>query len=188
MEMCHLTKAAVSRRHNLVRDKIAKELKRGGSEVHKEKTYRIGTKRFQPDITVHTDHETLLVELTVPYEQSIEYLNKRFQDKKEYYEPLLKADSGCFPQGRKVRVVPIVIGCTGTILEDTKANLKDLKILSRAKYFQMIAMGESTRIWSTHMQRNGRSNDGCISPNQWSICILRTNGTKTTPEPNHTRS
>jgi hypothetical protein len=150
---CRKTRDAISRRHNLVRDKIAKELRKNSCRVLLEHTWLVGARRYRPDITVDRGSERFFVEVTIPYEQSMDYLKQRVSEKRDYYLALTDPVNGAVPEGMTAKVVPIVIGCTGTIITETKNALKSLNLFKHVHSLQMISVAESARIWNHHVRR-----------------------------------
>ena len=65
---CTKTHHARSKRHNLVVNKIGKELKKIDYTVWLEKTFVVNQQRYKPDITAYKDGCCNFIEITCPYE------------------------------------------------------------------------------------------------------------------------
>lgn len=157
LQSCPFNRAIVSKRHNAVCDKIAKELKRAHSDdtVQREKTWLVGTVAYRPDISVCRGKKVTLVEVTIPYEISQEHLNQREREKEEKYRILantIKAEDGRFDE---VSVIGVAIGAAGTVTRQTHEKLKFLGIASHSKALQMITLHYSSVIWRNHVYRGG---------------------------------
>ena len=63
------------------------------------------------------DDEVFIAEVTILYETSSQYLERRGQDKIKKYEKLLQKDVLQQVQCNRGRIVPIIIGALGTITQ-----------------------------------------------------------------------
>ena len=149
LNACPKTKDARSRRHNLVANKIAKELIQKDYCVWKEKTYQVNLERFKP---AHKDGCCYFIEITCPYEKNSLHLQQREKEKEFKYRNLTM-DHIRFDIDQnieKTAIIAIAVGSAGTITKGTNDKLKKLGIGHTAKHLQMITMMESTTIWLTH--------------------------------------
>lgn len=88
----------------------------------------MGTELLLRNITMVKDDEIIIVEVTIPYETSNQYLEQRRQDKIRKYEKLLLEDRLLQVQCNKGTIVPITIGTLGTITDSTNKDLHQLKL------------------------------------------------------------
>lgn len=79
---------------------------------------------LRQDITMVKDDEVIIVEVTIPYETSNQYLEQRRQDKIRKYEKLLQEDRLLQVQCNKGMIVPITIGALGLLEQSQIAPIK----------------------------------------------------------------
>lgn len=79
---------------------------------------------LRQDITMVKDDEVIIVEVTIPYETSNQYLEQRRQDKIRKYEKLLQEDRLLQVQCNKATIVPITIGALGLLEQSQIAPIK----------------------------------------------------------------
>ena len=97
--------------------------------------------------------EVTIIEVTIPYETRNQYLEQRRQDKINKYEKLLLEDGLLQVQCNKGRIVPIVIGALGTIIDSANKDLYHLKLQKQHDALQMIVATESVNIINNHLRR-----------------------------------
>ena len=101
---------------------------------------------------VECDRVTI-IEFTLPYETSEEYLESRRLEKVQKYKRLVEEELQQV-QCTEGEVIPIVIGALGTMMRNMIENLKKLKLQQQRDALQMtIAMG-SMNILNSHFRRN----------------------------------
>lgn len=99
------------------------------TRVSRERSWTMmGTELLLRNITMVKDDEIIIVEVTIPYETSNQYLEQRRQDKIRKYEKLLLEDRLLQVQCNKGTIVPITIGTLGTITDSTNKDLHQLKL------------------------------------------------------------
>ena len=130
---CKYNKDLITKHHDYVTKKIAKEILRNRptAKIWRERSWRTGSEILRPDITMVDGDNCTIIDVTIPYERSEEYINQRRRQKVEKYEQLIKTQDGL----RQVdctsgQVIPVVIGVLGTITAATNQDLKPLKLSS----------------------------------------------------------
>ena len=161
---CPITKDMRSARHNGVCDIIAKALQPNTWKEIREKRWKVrvteqrqaevkrdirGIQYLQPDISLESDNKLRWIEVTCPYERSEGLIQKRHQDKLEYYDWVEPKDL-CREDLDSIEVITIVVGACGTILKRTLNELKKLKLAKLARKLSMRAMLESASIADVH--------------------------------------
>ena len=160
---CHTSRDAFSKRHNMLCDKVAKELRLNGGpsrRVWRERTCFSDGRQYKPDIVVRDDNIITVVDMTCPYEKSEDYLHSREDDKVTKYEPL-KRDKQWTREievlfdtvFERIEIVRVAIGAIGTITSRTLRKLNELKLGKIAKSLQMIASNCSAQIIRGHLSR-----------------------------------
>ena len=152
LNVCHISKDARSKRHNLIAKKIGKELTEKSYQVWLKKTYMVNQERMKPDITAMKEGTCYFIEITCPYEKTANTLKQRETEKEEKYRQLTINNIQFDPVHGIVqtKVIAIVIGSAGTITKTMYEKLKRLGIGYVVKQIQMIALMESTKIWKIH--------------------------------------
>ena len=121
---CELNHKLIIKRHDHLVNEIAKEIKRGDptATVCIERHWRQELELVKPDMTLIDKGHCYIIELTCPYETSIEYLDQRAQDKVVKCKPLLKdvRQVDC----HSCEIISLVIGSLGTILNWTNTELR----------------------------------------------------------------
>ena len=102
---------------------------------------------------VENDEVTTIIEVTIPYETSNQYLEQRRQDRINKYEKILLEDGLLQVQCNKGRIVPIVIGALGTIIDSTNKDLHHVKLQKQRDALQMIVVTGSVSIIKNHLRR-----------------------------------
>jgi hypothetical protein len=123
---CVCNKNAISQRHNKIALKLGKDLTNAGWDVQLERTHVIDQERFKPDITAKKEDKTLFLDITVPYEKSIEYLQQREREKEIKYEPLRRLN----PDETTI-IMAIAIGTAGTTRKETCEKLRTLGLTKK---------------------------------------------------------
>lgn len=82
------------------------------------------------------DDEVFIAEVTILYETSSQYLERRGQDKIKKYEKLLQIDVLQQVQCNRGRIVPIIIGALGTITQNTNKDLHQLKLQNNMMHWR----------------------------------------------------
>ena len=128
-------------------DKLSKDIKRKypAAVVLREKPFVLNQRKLQPDITWIESKTTKIVEVTVPYETSIQYLESRNVAKRLKYQILL--DTGKIQQ-----IDTVVIGALGTVTRGNASTINRLGMITTIKQMQMIAMNESANIAHNHLK------------------------------------
>ena len=148
---CPKVKDAYVKRHNCVRDWLARSLEgTRGREVLKEVQYQIRGERFRPDLTILTEDEIHIVEVSVPYAPSMGYLEQRSVEKEEkYLRPcFLEAVKMRFGE-KRVSVRSVIVGARGGICGRAKANLISMGLGSRIACLQKTAIMGSLSVFDT---------------------------------------
>ena len=92
---------------------------------------------------------SLVVELTCPYEIGAEYLKQRKEDKEKKYRSLVTDQlwqAGC----ETGEIIGITIGAMGTIMEESHISLKRLGLIAHCNALWMIAMNSSVILLNKH--------------------------------------
>ena len=118
---CVYTKEMQMKRHNKIAQKIGSYLiKNKFKKVWHERTWRIDLENFKPDITAIKEKTMYFIEITCPYEKSIEVLKTRSQEKVYKYRKLtienLKYD---FQEVETTKTIAVAIGSGGTVADCT---------------------------------------------------------------------
>ena len=95
--------------------------------------------------------DCVIIELTCPYESSIEYLDQRAQDKVTKYQPLLQDLQQVDCQSGEI--ISLVIGSLGTITR-TNAELRKLKLSKHKELLQMTVIKGNVNILNHHLRRD----------------------------------
>ena len=106
---------------------------------------------MRPDIAMVNREKVSKVEVTLPYETSEEYLEKRRSEKKAKYKRLVEEELQQ-TQCTEGEIIPIVIGALGTMTKQTLADLKHLKLTKQKDALQMTIATGSINIISNHLQ------------------------------------
>ena len=112
-----------------------------------------GTELMRPDITMVNDDKVSITEVTLTYETSEEYLERRRSEKKTKYKPLVEEELHQ-AQCTEDEVIPIVIGALGTMTKNTIADLKRLNLTKRKDALQMTVATGSVNIINNHLRRH----------------------------------
>ena len=148
---CSHNKNAISRRHNMIVNKIAKELKKVGYVVWTEKTHSVNLINLKPDITIWKENICKLIEITIPYERNDRILLERELFKENKYKDIKKEHLSISNPTNEVKVIGIAIGTAGTINESTANKLTRLGLSKKiTTALQMTVLHESSRIWRGH--------------------------------------
>ena len=86
---CTFNKNLITKRHDHLVQKIAKELKKThpNASIWCERSWRSGTELMRPDITMVNGEKVSIIEVPLPYETSEEYLEISIRiSRKEYLE------------------------------------------------------------------------------------------------------
>ena len=104
---CPVNHEIISKRHNEVCNKIAKEFKRvhPNDIVQRERTWRVGAVPYKPDITIYQKNKVIPVEVTIPYENQHSILIRREHEKNHIITT---------EDVEEVDVVGVAIGSAGT--------------------------------------------------------------------------
>ena len=113
----------------------------------------MATELLGPDITMVENDEVTIIEVTISYETHNQYLEQRRQDKINKYEKLLLEDGLLQVQCNKGRIVPIVIGALGTIIDSTNKDLHHVKLQKQRDALQVIVVAGSVSIIKNHLRR-----------------------------------
>lgn len=155
MASCTNNKDLITKRHDAVVRKIAKELAKNRPEakVWKERSWRHGTELLRPDITIIEGSKATIIEVTIPYETSKEYLQQRRLDKQKKYERLMTPDALRQAECTEAEIIPIVIGSLATIDENTNKSLRQLKLSNHRDALQMTVAQGTVNILNNHFRR-----------------------------------
>ena len=146
MKSCELNQKLIIQRHDHLKGKIPKKLKRGNptETVWIERHWRQELQLVKPDITMIDKGHCSIIKLTCPYETSIAYLDQRAQDKVVKYKPLLKdlkqVDCHCD------EIISLVISSLGTISNWTNTQLCQLKLRKFKEALQMTVIKDNVNI------------------------------------------
>ena len=146
---CPKVHDSISKRHNFIVKRIGKELKNVGWDVQQERTYQVGQERLRPDISASKNNEIALIDVTVPFENQADTLNRREEEKELKYRVIRKEHLGR-PTSEDVQVkcVGIAIGSAGTICNSTRKKLRKLGLNKKtATSVSMSAIKNSAIIW-----------------------------------------
>ena len=151
---CPLNKNVISKRHNLLARKIAKELKKSHptADIWQERTWQIDQERLKPDITMILQEKAYFIELTVPYEKSLDTLKRREDEKEEKYKTMTVENIPELSQRgvQSTEVIGIAVGATGVITNQTHKKLKTLKIGPQRRNLQLMALSLTADVWQIH--------------------------------------
>ena len=154
LNSCELNHKSVTLRHNHLVSKIAKELKTNYSsaKVWIDRHWGLDLQLLKPDITRTDEGHCYIIEITCPYETSLNYLQQRAHYKLEKYKPPLKdlAQVNCNSR----EVISFVFGSLGTIDSNMNKSFKKLKVMKHKTALQMIVMKGSVNIIHKHLGRN----------------------------------
>ena len=152
---CTYGKDLITKRHDYVSKKIAKELvnQHPTARVWPERSWRLNTQLLQPDITMVDGDKCYIIEITIPYENSEQYLQQRRTEKIDKYKQLINEEL------RQVKctegeMIPIVIGALGTITEECNQDLKRLKLTKHRDALQMTVATGSVNVLNNHFRRH----------------------------------
>ena len=99
--------------------------------------------------------ECTIIEVTIPYETSEEYIHQQRLQKVEKYEQLIKTPDGLRQVDCKSgQIIPIMIGALRTITAATNQDLKMLKLSAIKDALQMTISTRSVNILNSHFRRN----------------------------------
>ena len=152
LNSCELNHKLITLRQNdhLV-SKIAKELKTNYSstEVWIGRHWRLDLQLLKPDITMTIEGHCYIIEVTCPYETSLN--QQRARNKFEKYKPLLKdlAQVNC----NSWEVISLVFDSLGTVDSNTNKSLNKLKLMKQKTALQMTVMKGSVNIIHNHLGR-----------------------------------
>ena len=151
---CTFNKNLITKRHDHLVHKIAKELRNTHPEANIwcERSWRSGTELMRPDITMVNGEKLSIVEVTLPYEISEGYLEKWRSEKKAKYKRLVEEELQQ-TQCTEGETIPIVIGALGTMTKQTLADLKHLKLTKQKDALQMTIARGSINIINNHLRR-----------------------------------
>ena len=154
LNSCELNHKLIIKRHDHLVSKIAKELKREHptAAVWIERHWRQVLLLVKPDITMINERHCVIIELTCPYESSIEYLDQRAQDKVTKYQPLVQDLQQVDCQSGEI--ISLVIGLLGTITSWTNAELRKSKLSKHREALQMTVIKGSVNILNHHLRRD----------------------------------
>ena len=151
LQTCDLNKDLRVARHNVLVNKIGKELRKIGYEVQLERSYSIDRERLKPDITAFRGGRCYLIDVAVPYEASVNRLRDREAKKERKYGVLrwehINAELGQF----ETRAVGIAVGAAGTVLTQTLSKLMKLGLSKRiVQSLSISAIAGSAKLWGVH--------------------------------------
>lgn len=165
---CSATKDMRTKRHNKVCDVIAKQVCKDDWRKVREKRWRVeipegeavagdtGQRHVQPDISVERDGQLTWIEVTCPYEKSLETLATRENEKYKKYSWIKPEYLNC--NINEIQLHTVAIGSCGTISKATMQKLKKIGVnQSGAKKIQLTVMLNSADIVNTHMSHDDAS-------------------------------
>ena len=94
-----------------------------------------------------------IIEVTLPYKTSEEYLERRRSEKKTKYKQLVEEELHQ-AQCTEGEVIPIVIGKLDTMTKNTIADLKRLNLKKQKDALQMTTATGSVNIINNHLRRH----------------------------------
>ena len=144
LSTCIMNHGLISKRHNLVVNKIAKELLKNHpkAKVFRERGWRSETELLGVDMTLIDNKQCKTIEVSIPYEVSNSYLQQMRMEKKRIYKRLTQSTELTQVECIEGEVIPIVIGAFGTMIQDTVNDLKKLKLhIQKDAQQKMVAMG-----------------------------------------------
>ena len=97
---------------------------------------RKGREIVKPDITMVKDGHCTIIEMTCPYEASMDYLQQREEENVSKCIALIQGELHQV-ECHTGEVISLVIGRMGTILEKTNGNLKRVRLTKQRGTFQM---------------------------------------------------
>ena len=145
---CGDIRKAYSKRHDRVKECLARFMEASGKTVYKELEYRQRGERFRPDLTVVTKEAVEIVEVSVPYACTADYLESRGAEKEaKYLRPgFLEAVKERFG-GKRVTVRSVVVGARGEISGRTKTHLSSLDLWRRSDQIRRAAILGSLQVF-----------------------------------------
>ena len=160
MNDCGSVHRAIVDRHNAVCRTLSSILsKRPGTQVHSEVLIKVNMEGFRPDMIVLENSRIYVLEVTVPFDQSLAYLNSRFQAKYDKYNTPEIKSSICkhfnmsFDQS-SVEVLPFVVGSRGVLPSRSVNTLRTLGILKFTQMLQAQSLRGSLRVWNIFKSNN----------------------------------
>ena len=120
--------------------------------IHKERTWQIGCRAYRPDATIVDGTSCKILEVTVPYETSLGYLDQRAKEKKDKYQVLKNScGAGIYTS---VEILSVVVGSLGTMTKECIMTLKSLGIAHWAHRIQCSATVGTVRIIRNQLSSN----------------------------------
>lgn len=146
--LCHCMRngAAYQRRHNALVERLAGALRgRPGTEIRLNRTVPNTLSPLRPDLTVTRGNETILVDVTVPFENGPDALQAAHDAKITKYTPLVEELRAA---GRVASVAALVVGSLGTWWRGSEAVLRALRIPKSYSRLMRKLMVSDTLRWS----------------------------------------
>ena len=155
---CDQIKDQITKRHDYGVKKIVKELMSNQQHpTRKNLERKIMEDRYGTAATGHNhvenDEVTTIIEVTILYETSNQYLEQRRHDRINKYEKILLEDGLLQVECNKERIVPIVIGALGNFTDSTNKDLYHLKLQKQHDVLQMIVATGFVNIINNHLRR-----------------------------------
>ena len=101
---------------------------------------------------IEGSHATI-IEVTIPYETSEEYLEQRRLEKQIKYERLTTREALRQAECTDATIVPIVIGSLGTMTEDCNRYHRQLKLSTQRDALQVSVAQGTVNILNHHFRR-----------------------------------
>ena len=154
LSRCNYNKDVITKRHDHLVKKILKELVKvhPQTRVWRERLWGSGTELQRPDITMVEGDRATIIEVTLPYETSEEYLERR-SEKIQKYQRLVEEELQQV-QCTEGEVIPIVLRALGTMTRNTLDDLKKLKLQQQRDALQMTIATGGMNILNNHFRRN----------------------------------
>ena len=149
---CTFNKDLITNSHDHLVRKIAKELKKAHPNGNNW-CERSGTELMRPGFKMVNGDRVSIIEVTLPYETSEEYLEKQRSEKKTKYKQLVEEELH-HAQCTEGEVIPIVTGELGTMTKNTIADLKRLNLTKQKDALQMTTATGSVNIINNHLRRH----------------------------------
>ena len=149
---CTFNKDLITKSHDHLVRKIAKELKKAHPNGNNW-CERFGTELMRPGFKMVNGDRVSIIEVTLPYETSEEYLEKQRSEKKTKYKQLVEEELH-HAQCTEGEVIPIVTGELGTMTKNTIADLKSLNLTKQKDALQMTTATGSVNIINNHLRRH----------------------------------
>jgi hypothetical protein len=153
LQSCPIVRDAVTKRHNVILTKLQQFLTPNFDSVIREPWFNGAEGRLNPDLVLIQGKLLYVVDLTVPYDSTVGFMDFQAQKKETKYlvlESLLKTKF----KVDMVRVLGLAIGARGLYTERGSMTAKTLGLsLKQQKLLSSIAFRQTCAIWGLFNNR-----------------------------------